>query len=515
MKGTMLDLFKAAGYDDYKNFPIDEPVTPKNRIGIYTWENGKKLKEVTALFYKGEADGGYKITSSRGSFLATNSHMLYEPKAHKFTKVEDAYGKDFEGLLDDGTIEKIKIEKVNDKFSILDCSVEDTHCYFSAGLLSHNSFGSRAKALTEFCNKYNILCANYGTTVLWISQERANLNPMARLPTACVTPDTMIEIFEFEEDHISRITMETLFKKVGLENYSTLKVDTFYDISDKKLYTNSYNEKTQKVEKELIEALVYKGKAPIYELVNSNGEIFLKCSGKHRLYDPNTKDYVEVENIESIDALLSTGDIINLKVRKTDAEMPIVDLKVRNNHNYFPNSILSHNTGGEAINYYTSITCRITKTDDIKDATGDVCGIEMRVRNYKNKCSVPFRDANMKLYYDGGFDSNSEYIDFLLLLGMVKQAGAYFKFNHDGQDYSLQGRKKLQEWLDTHADVYDSWKKEIIEKISHHNEILDANNQATDENGNEISLDEAKKMGNAVDVADLASQALAAAAVTD
>lgn len=356
MKGTMLDLFKAAGYDDYKNFPIDEPVTPKNRIGIYTWENGKKLKEVTALFYKGEADGGYKITSSRGSFLATYNHMLYEPKAHKFTKVEDAYGKDFEALLDDGSIEKIKIEKINDKFSILDCSVEDTHCYFSAGLLSHNSFGSRAKALTEFCNKYNILCANYGTTVLWISQERANLNPMARLPTA---------------------------------------------------------------------------------------------------------------------------------------------------------------TGGEAINYYTSITCRITKTDDIKDATGDVCGIEMRVRNYKNKCSVPFRDANMKLYYNGGFDSNSEYIDFLLLLGMVKQAGAYFKFNHDGQDYSLQGRKKLQEWLDTHADVYDSWKKEIIEKISHHNEILDANNQATDENGNEISLDEAKKMGNAVDVADLASQALAAAAGAD
>ena len=53
MKGTMLDLFKAAGYDDYKNFPIDEPVTPKNRIGIYTWENGKKLKEVTRFRIEG------------------------------------------------------------------------------------------------------------------------------------------------------------------------------------------------------------------------------------------------------------------------------------------------------------------------------------------------------------------------------------------------------------------------------------------------------------------------------
>ena len=34
------------------------------------------------------------------------------------------------------------------------------------------------------------------------------------------------------------------------------------------------NEAIEKVEKELIEALVYKGKAPIYELVNSNGEIY-------------------------------------------------------------------------------------------------------------------------------------------------------------------------------------------------------------------------------------------------
>lgn len=214
------------------------------------------------------------------------------------------------------------------------------------------SFGSRAKALAEFCNKYNVLCANYGTTILWISQERANMNPMARLPAM---------------------------------------------------------------------------------------------------------------------------------------------------------------TGGEAITFYTSIICRITKTDDIKDASGDVCGIEMRVRNYKNKCSVPFRDANMKLYYDGGFDSNSEYIDFLLLLGMIEQKGAYFKFNHEGQDYSLQGRKKLQEWLDTHPDVYASWKEDIIAKISHHNEVLDKNNQATDENGNEISLEEAKKLGNAISTEDLAAQALDAA----
>ena len=74
-------------------------------------------------------------------------------------------------------------------------------------------------------------------------------------------------------------------------------------------------------------------------------------------------------------------------------------------------SHLPSSTGGTAVPFYASIICRITKSDDIKDSNG-VIGIEMRVRNMKNKCSIPFRDANMHLYFNGGFDSNSEYFYF-------------------------------------------------------------------------------------------------------
>lgn len=287
---------------------------------------------------------------------------------------------------------------------------------------------------------------------------------------------------------MSLMTMEQLFKKAGLKNWQNLEINKFYDISNKKLYTNSYNNETCKNEKKLIEALVYKGKAPIYEIVNKNGEVFLKCSGQHKLYDTLSKKYIEVENTESINVLLQTGETLELFVRKTESEQPIVDLKVKDNHNYYTNSILSHNTGGTAVPYYASIICRITKTDDIKDSSGSI-GIEMRVRNMKNKCSIPFRDANMHLYFNGGFDSNSEYVDFLLSLGYVTQKGAYFQFDYGGEHFSLQGRQKLLDWLDNHKDVYDNWKKEIKTKLSGFVSELDSNNIAVDEETGE-ALDE-------------------------
>ena len=287
--------------------------------------------------------------------------------------------------------------------------------------------------------------------------------------------------------------MDKLFKKVGFQNWQELEINKFYDISDKKLYTMSYNEKTGKNEKKLIEALVYKGKSPIYEIVNNNGEIFLKGSYWHKVYDVSKKDYVEIGSVESVNVLLKTGESLNLFVRKTDGEQPILDLKVADNSNYFSNGILSHNTGGEAPQYYSSIICRITKIDDIKDANG-VIGIEMRVRNMKNKCSIPFREANMKLYFNGGFNSDEEYVDFLLSLGFMVQKGAYFQFDYDGEHFSLQGRQKLMDWLTAHQDVYDKWKKEIKAKLSGYVEELDKDNYATDEfTGEALNAEDAAK----------------------
>lgn len=157
--------------------------------------------------------------------------------------------------------------------------------------------------------------------------------------------------------------------------------------------------------------------------------------------------------------------------------------------NMQPMSHLPSSTGGTAVPFYASIICRITKSDDIKDSNG-VIGIEMRVRNMKNKCSIPFRDANMHLYFNGGFDSNSEYVDFLLSLGYMVQKGAYFQFDYGGEHYSLQGRQKLLDWLAEHKDVYDEWKKDIKKKLSGFVSELDSGNIAVDEETGEALNEE-------------------------
>jgi len=161
--------------------------------------------------------------------------------------------------------------------------------------------------------------------------------------------------------------------------------------------------------------------------------------------------------------------------------------------NMQPMSHLPNVTGGEAPKFYSSVVNRVTKTDVIKSAT-DTLGIAIRVRNYKNKTGVPFRDANMKLYYNGGFNPDEEYIDFLIAFDIVKQKGAYFYV--PGVDKSIQGRVKLQDWLNEHTSEYEEMKLKVDEMLVSEN-ILDANNVAEEEGttfgtesiGDEISED--------------------------
>jgi recombination protein RecA len=151
--------------------------------------------------------------------------------------------------------------------------------------------------------------------------------------------------------------------------------------------------------------------------------------------------------------------------------------------NMTPMSHLPNCTGGEAPKFYASTVNRATKTDVIKNGN-DVIGITMRIRNYKNKCGIAFRDANVKLYYKGGFKPDEEYIDFLLAFDIIKQKGAYFYV--PGEDKSLQGRVKLQDWLNEHPKDYEEMKRKVNETILHSN-ALDANKEEIEETAADMS----------------------------
>lgn len=317
MTDTVASLFKAAGYEDYKSLPVMEFVKPKNKIFIASYENGKKVfKEVTGLIYKGEADSGYKVISKKGIFLGTKDHAIFNVDTNKFERLEDAFGKEnFNGINEDGEIEPIIIEKCTDSFSILDFEVEGTHTYFSAGILSHNTFGGKAKMLGEFLTKFNILCRNYDTTMFIISQERANM-----------------------------------------------------------------------------------------------------AMGSHAIVT----------------------------------------------------------TGGYSLRYAASTLNRVKKVCDLKDGTGKMIGIQMNVRNYKNKTGIPFRENDMWLYFDRGFDAEGEYIDLVKELqtdsritALCKIGGAYWKSDKWGWSYKSKD-SFISDFVHNEAckDMWEEMKNVIDEVLS-------------------------------------------------
>jgi recombination protein RecA len=122
----------------------------------------------------------------------------------------------------------------------------------------------------------------------------------------------------------------------------------------------------------------------------------------------------------------------------------------------------------------------------IKDAV-DTIGQQIRVRNYKNKTSVPFRDAELNLYYKGGFRPEEEYLDFLIKFGIFKQGGAWYSNEEYG--LKLNGRTKIQEWLDAHPDEFNLMKIKVDEELLHANE-LDANNKDPELENSEEEISE-------------------------
>ncbi len=113
---------------------------------------------------------------------------------------------------------------------------------------------------------------------------------------------------------------------------------------------------------------------------------------------------------------------------------------------------------GRAIKFYATVRNRITKIDTIKEK-GEVVGIVVRVRNGKNKAGIPFRDAELNLNFKTGFNVDNEYIDFVTQLGVVTQAGAYFKSEKYG--FNLQGREKLEAWFAAHPTEYAEIKLQV------------------------------------------------------
>lgn len=83
------------------------------------------------------------------------------------------------------------------------CVILDSESFLTTRTINEDefakaNFGSVARAIKEFCNRFIPLASEYNTTFLIISQERAQM-AMSHAIATCVTPDTVIEIYNENE----------------------------------------------------------------------------------------------------------------------------------------------------------------------------------------------------------------------------------------------------------------------------------------------------------------------------
>jgi hypothetical protein len=246
------------------------------------------------------------------------------------------------------------------------------------------------------------------------------------------------------------------------------------NISEANIGIKSYNFKKKKDEFSRVLFIIKKEKSKMLNIAGKDFNVTVGCDHLFFISD----DCLYADKLKIGDILFGNKKIDSIE--ETDFDY-VYDLQTEN-ENYYVNGILGHNTpmshlpsvtGGEAPQFYSSTINRVTKVDVIKDAV-DTIGQQIRVRNYKNKTSVPFRDAEMNLYFTGGFKPEEEYLDFIIKFDIFKQGGAWF--TNEEYNVKLNGRAKVQEWLNQNPEPFNKMKIQVDDLLSHAN-ILDANNK--------------------------------------
>ena len=152
-------------------------------------------------------DGFVINKSSEDGFKVTPLHKVYDYLKKDFVEVGSIWeekvnsndtshqikedgnvtGVIFDGMNENGEHVRLQLTKCAEEFPVLDLEVDETHTYFSQGILSHNTFGSGAGANGKVIKRMNYFVDKYKCPVFWISQERAN---------QCVSKGTIVDFVD-------------------------------------------------------------------------------------------------------------------------------------------------------------------------------------------------------------------------------------------------------------------------------------------------------------------------------
>ena len=106
------------------------------------------------------------------------------------------------------------------------------------------------------------------------------------------------------------------------------------------------------------------------------------------------------------------------------------------------------------------------KGNEVSGSYPNPAGNMVSVKMHKNK--VTMNDRRLDSYtlsYDAGVDVGADTIDLAIMLGIILQNGAWFRFTDSkGNEIKVQGRSGVIEWFYTDLDEFEKFKKRIYKE---------------------------------------------------
>jgi recombination protein RecA len=115
-------------------------------------------------------------------------------------------------------------------------------------------------------------------------------------------------------------------------------------------------------------------------------------------------------------------------------------------------------TGGNALKFYASMRFDVRRIGQVKVGDEPVGG-RTRVKIAKNKCAVPFTEAEFEIRWGVGIDSVSELLDLGIARSLVDRAGNHLSFA--GSPLG-NGRERSRDTLATSAELQSTLRQAIV-----------------------------------------------------
>lgn len=116
--------------------------------------------------------------------------------------------------------------------------------------------------------------------------------------------------------------------------------------------------------------------------------------------------------------------------------------------------------GGKALKFYASVRLRVSRKEFIVGPDKEPIGILSGIKANKNKTSAPGKVAELTIKFDGGIDTDNEWVEMAIRYGVIHKAGAWLTLPNEER---LQGKAKATEWYKENPSEFDSL-KEVVEK---------------------------------------------------